>query len=154
MHVPDSLTVQVPAVLVTSDPEKRIKPAVSSLGLDDAFVGVVSAEDTYRGRPDPEPYLLAAQMMKRPHARCVVVGNSNQVQIPPPPPPQYTRLPQQTSCLASPVLLFFGDLQNRLAKASPSNRTCMASVHWNAARFSLSVLRARAELKYMVCCAF
>lgn len=56
-----------------------MKPALHALGLEKDFAAVVAAEDTYRGRPDPEPYLLAAQLMGRPPARCVVVGNSNQV---------------------------------------------------------------------------
>ena len=71
--------MQVPAALATSLPETRVKPALGTLGLEKAFAAVVAAEDTYRGRPDPEPYLLAAQMIGRPPARCVVVGNSNQV---------------------------------------------------------------------------
>jgi HAD superfamily hydrolase (TIGR01509 family) len=69
---------KVPAALATSVPEARVKPAIQALGLEGAFAGIVAAEDTYRGRPDPEPYLLAAQMLGRPPARCVVVGNSNQ----------------------------------------------------------------------------
>ena len=73
--------MKVPAALATSAPEARVKPALKALGLDASFVGVVAAEDTYRGRPDPEPYLLASQMLGRPPARCVVIGNSNQVYI-------------------------------------------------------------------------
>ena len=65
--------------MATSVPEARVKPAIEALGLEGAFAGIVAAEDTFRGRPDPEPYLLAAQMLGRPPARCVVVGNSNQV---------------------------------------------------------------------------
>lgn len=69
---------KVPAALATSFPEARVRPAIKALGLEGAFAGIVAAEDTYRGRPDPEPYLLAAQILGRPPARCVVVGNSNQ----------------------------------------------------------------------------
>ena len=72
-------STQVPAALATSSPEARIKPALHLLGLENAFARVVTAEDVYRGRPDPEPYLLAAQQLGRPPARCVVIGNSNQV---------------------------------------------------------------------------
>jgi beta-phosphoglucomutase-like phosphatase (HAD superfamily) len=45
--------------------------------LESMFEVVVSAEDVYRGRPDPEGYLYAAQRLDRPPFRCVVVGNSN-----------------------------------------------------------------------------
>jgi len=56
-----------------------MKPAVEATGLEHVFQTVVSGDDVYRGRPDPEAYLYAAQQLGRPSLRCVVIGNSNQV---------------------------------------------------------------------------
>ena len=56
-----------------------MKPALEATGLEHVFQSVVSGDDVYRGRPDPEAYLYAAQQLGRPSVRCVVIGNSNQV---------------------------------------------------------------------------
>ena len=65
--------------MVSSAPEYRLKPALEATGLEHVFQTVVSGDDVYRGRPDPEAYLYAAQQLGRPSIRCVVIGNSNQV---------------------------------------------------------------------------
>jgi HAD superfamily hydrolase (TIGR01509 family) len=78
-HLLDLLNAnEVPVAVACSAPEARVKPALEQLGLTPQLEAVVTAEDVYRGRPDPEAYLLAAQQLQRPPARCVVVGNSNQ----------------------------------------------------------------------------
>ena len=64
---------------MSSAPEYRLKPALEATGLQHVFQTVVSGDDVYRGRPDPEAYLYAAQQLGRPSIRCVVIGNSNQV---------------------------------------------------------------------------
>ena len=56
-----------------------MKPTLEATGLEHVFQTVVSGDDVYRGRPDPEAYLYAAQQLGRPSVRCVVIGNSNQV---------------------------------------------------------------------------
>ena len=73
------MCVQVPVAVACSAPEARVHPVLESTGLRPALEAVVTAEDVYRGRPDPESYLLAAQQLQRPPVRCVVIGNSNQV---------------------------------------------------------------------------
>ena len=70
---------QVPAGVVSAAPEARMKPGLEATGLEHVFQTVVSGDDVYRGRPDPEAYLYAAQQLGRPSVRCVVIGNSNQV---------------------------------------------------------------------------
>lgn len=70
---------QVPAGVISSAPEARMRGALASTGLEHTFQTVVTGDDVYRGRPDPEAYLFAAQQLGRPSVRCVVVGNSNQV---------------------------------------------------------------------------
>lgn len=67
----------VPVALVSGSPEGRVKEALELAGMATQFEVVVTAEDVYRGRPDPEAYFYAAQRIRRPPARCVVVGNSN-----------------------------------------------------------------------------
>ncbi|DBA99287.1 TPA: hypothetical protein ACH3X3_011897 [Trebouxia sp. C0006] len=69
---------QVPVAVACSAPEARVQPVLETTGLWPALEAVVTAEDVYRGRPDPEAYLLAAQKLQRPPVRCVVIGNSNQ----------------------------------------------------------------------------
>lgn len=68
----------VPVAIACSAPEARVRDTLDQLQLQDSFGAVVTADDVYRGRPDPEAYLLAAQQLGRPPARCVVIGNSNQ----------------------------------------------------------------------------
>lgn len=69
----------MPVAVACSAPEARVQPVLDTTGLAPALEAVVTAEDVYRGRPDPEAYLLAAQRLQRPPVRCVVIGNSNQV---------------------------------------------------------------------------
>lgn len=67
----------VPVAVASTAPEVRVKAALEEVGLTSTFGAVVSGEDVYRGRPDPEAYLYAAQLIGRPPLRCVVIGNSN-----------------------------------------------------------------------------
>ncbi len=73
----------MPAALATSAPEARVRAALQGGGLDALFSAVVTGDDVSRGRPDPEPYLLAAQQLGRPPVRCVLIGNSNQARTRP-----------------------------------------------------------------------
>lgn len=66
-----------PLALVSSAPEQRVLPALEQAGLTSRFDAIVTADDVYRGKPDPEGYLYAAQKMQRPPLRCVVIGSSN-----------------------------------------------------------------------------
>lgn len=71
-------SLETPCALVSSSPEKMVYKVLDGIpDLENMFDVVVSAEDVYRGRPDPEGYLYAAQRLDRPPFRCVVVGNSN-----------------------------------------------------------------------------
>ena len=38
--------------------------------------GLVTAEDVHRGKPDPEPYLRAADLLGRPASECVVLEDA------------------------------------------------------------------------------
>ena len=79
LHEEQLWRMQVPAGVVSPAPEARVRPALQATGLERTFQTVVTGDDVYRGRPDPEAYLFAAQQLGRPSVRCVVIGNSNQV---------------------------------------------------------------------------
>jgi HAD superfamily hydrolase (TIGR01509 family) len=66
-----------PVAIVSSAPERRVLPVLEASGLAPHFEVVVSGDDVYRGRRDPEGYLYAAQRIGRPPPRCVVLGSSN-----------------------------------------------------------------------------
>lgn len=70
--------MQSPLALVSSAPEVRVLPALEASGLLPRFDAVVTGDDVYRGSPDPEGFLYAAQKIARPPLRCVVIGSSNQ----------------------------------------------------------------------------
>jgi HAD superfamily hydrolase (TIGR01509 family) len=70
-------SLDTPRALVSSAPEKRVRKILELSGMDGLFDVIVSGEDVYRGKPDPEGYLYAAQQLDRPPFRCVLVGNNN-----------------------------------------------------------------------------
>lgn len=77
-HLLDLLSKHnVPVAIACSAPDARVRDTLQQLQLQDTFGAIITADDVYRGRPDPESYLLAAQQLGRPPARCVVIGNSN-----------------------------------------------------------------------------
>ena len=60
-------------------PESRRRAPAGSgtAAVDDDGAIILGADDVMRGRPDPEAYMVAATMMKRPPNRCIVFGNTN-----------------------------------------------------------------------------
>ena len=55
-------SLQAPLALVSSAPEARVMPALEAADLVPRFDAIVTADDVYRGKPDPEGYLYAAQV--------------------------------------------------------------------------------------------
>ena len=68
----------IPMVLVSTRPRKTLEAAIRTIGIEGCFSAIVAAEDVYRGKPDPEMFLYAAQLLKFIAERCIVFGNSNQ----------------------------------------------------------------------------
>jgi HAD superfamily hydrolase (TIGR01509 family) len=62
----------VPCALVTSADVINIAFVLGEIGLTDRFLIMVTAEDVRRGKPDPEPYLLAAVRVGVDPAYCLV----------------------------------------------------------------------------------
>ncbi|KAK1408285.1 hypothetical protein QVD17_39931 [Tagetes erecta] len=67
----------IPMGLVSTRPRNNIEEAIGSIGLNGVFNVVVTAEDVYRGKPDPEMFAYAAQLLQFIPERCIVFGNSN-----------------------------------------------------------------------------
>uniref|UniRef100_A0A0C9SAL1 TSA: Wollemia nobilis Ref_Wollemi_Transcript_2530_2271 transcribed RNA sequence n=1 Tax=Wollemia nobilis TaxID=56998 RepID=A0A0C9SAL1_9CONI len=67
----------IPMALASTRPRKYLEAAVETVGMQGFFNVVVAAEDVYRGKPDPEMFMYAAQLLSFITERCIVFGNSN-----------------------------------------------------------------------------
>lgn len=68
---------KIPMALVSTRPRKAIENAIDSIGIGEVFNVIVASEDVYRGKPDPEMFIYAAQLLQYIPERCIVFGNSN-----------------------------------------------------------------------------
>ena len=64
----------LPYALVTSSQRRFVDAVLARTGL--RFPVVVCGSDVTRGKPDPEPYLLAARRLGVPPARCLALEDS------------------------------------------------------------------------------
>ena len=55
----------------------NIETALHLLGLEKYFHAVLTAEDVTRGKPHPEPFLLAAQRLGAEPSRCIVFEDAH-----------------------------------------------------------------------------
>jgi HAD superfamily hydrolase (TIGR01509 family) len=62
--------------LVTGALHSEVELILEQLGLADTFAAIVAAGDTERGKPFPDPFLLAAERLHRPPRECVVIEDS------------------------------------------------------------------------------
>ncbi|KAF5460670.1 hypothetical protein F2P56_020523 [Juglans regia] len=69
---------KIPMALVSTRPRKTLETAIGTIGIEGYFNVIVAAEDVHRGKPDPEMYMYAAQLLQFIPERCIVFGNSNQ----------------------------------------------------------------------------
>lgn len=60
----------------SSAPRANLDLILALTGTAELFEAVVSAEDTQRGKPDPQVFLLAAARLGVPPARCVVLEDA------------------------------------------------------------------------------
>lgn len=72
------MTYKIPMALVSTRPRKSLENAIGAIGMEGVFSVVVAAEDVHRGKPDPEMFIYAAQLLNFIPERCIVIGNSNQ----------------------------------------------------------------------------
>lgn len=61
-----------PQALASSAPRANLEMILDLTGTREFFAAVVSAEDTQRGKPDPQVFQLAAGRLGLPAPRCVV----------------------------------------------------------------------------------
>ncbi|XP_023553275.1 5-amino-6-(5-phospho-D-ribitylamino)uracil phosphatase, chloroplastic-like [Cucurbita pepo subsp. pepo] len=69
---------KIPMALVSTRPREALESAMGTIGIDGDFNVVIAAEDVHRGKPDPEMFVYAAQLLNFIPERCIVFGNSNQ----------------------------------------------------------------------------
>ncbi|KAL9667319.1 hypothetical protein QQ045_001670 [Rhodiola kirilowii] len=69
---------KIPMALVSTRPRKILENAIVDIGIEGCFTAIVTAEDVHRGKPDPEMFIYAAQLLQFAPERCIVFGNSNQ----------------------------------------------------------------------------
>lgn len=62
--------------VASSAPAENVAVILGALPLRDYFGAVVTAEDVARGKPDPAPFLTAAQRLGVAPGRCVVVEDA------------------------------------------------------------------------------
>lgn len=67
---------EIPIAVASTRPREVLEEAIRSTGVGSSLNVVVSAEDVHRGKPDPEMFLYAAQLLERIPERCIVFGNS------------------------------------------------------------------------------
>lgn len=65
-----------PVGIVSSATRGEIEPVLAAAGLAGLFAAVVTAEDVTRGKPDPEPYELAARLLAVPAAEVLALEDS------------------------------------------------------------------------------
>lgn len=66
----------LPQAVVSSAPPENLAVVLEAIGAAPFFQALVSGSDVTRGKPDPEPFLLAARRLGVPPARCIVVEDA------------------------------------------------------------------------------
>ena len=66
----------VPLSVASGGHRELVEATLDVLGICDLFQAIVCAEDYKRGKPHPEPFLLAAKLMSVPPEDCVVFEDS------------------------------------------------------------------------------
>lgn len=67
---------QVPMAIGSSGPRKNVEIALNIIGFQKAFGAIVTGDDVRKGKPDPEIFLKAAELLKvQPH-NCIVIEDA------------------------------------------------------------------------------
>ncbi len=62
--------------IASAAPRLNVEAILAALAIEPFFDAITSAEDVQRGKPDPQVFLLAAERVAVPPARCVVVEDA------------------------------------------------------------------------------
>ena len=65
-----------PLAVASGGMRVMVEETLERLGIRELFDTIVAAEDVARGKPDPEPFLLAAERLGVPPGQCVVYEDS------------------------------------------------------------------------------
>lgn len=65
-----------PVAIASSSHRRVIEAAIDALGLHDVFGAIVSSDDVPSGKPAPDVYLRAAEILGVAASRCVIVEDS------------------------------------------------------------------------------
>lgn len=63
--------------LGSSGPPENVELAVRKLGIRECLGAIVTGRDVRKGKPDPEVFLIAAERLGAPPARCIVVEDAS-----------------------------------------------------------------------------
>jgi beta-phosphoglucomutase family hydrolase len=66
----------VKQAVVSSAPRQNVETILEALALAAAFDALVTEQDVQRGKPDPQGYLLAAERLDVPPAKCIVIEDA------------------------------------------------------------------------------
>ncbi|MFV0321367.1 MAG: HAD family hydrolase [Alphaproteobacteria bacterium] len=66
----------IPMFVVTNGEQKAADVALSKTEIIHYFKGVITAAQVTKAKPDPQPYLLAAQNLNIPIEQCLIVEDS------------------------------------------------------------------------------
>ena len=76
MEIVKSMHGTVPLSVASGGHRELVEATLDVFGIRDLFQAIVCAEDYERGKPHPEPFLLAAKLMSVPPEDCVVFEDS------------------------------------------------------------------------------
>ena len=68
----------MPLALATGATGSEADHALRALGIRDRFIALVAAEDYRRGKPDPEPYRMAADRLGVPARACLAIEDTRE----------------------------------------------------------------------------
>jgi beta-phosphoglucomutase-like phosphatase (HAD superfamily) len=66
----------LPRAIVTSSSHKTVEAYLGSTGILPRFNAVIACGDYGRGKPHPDPFLRAAEVLAKDPARCLVLEDS------------------------------------------------------------------------------
>lgn len=76
LEIVKSMNGTVPLSVASGGHRELVEATLDVLGIRDLFQAIVCAEDYERGKPHPDPFLLAAKLMTVPPQDCVVFEDS------------------------------------------------------------------------------
>lgn len=68
----DRMRGKLPMAVVSGSPHASVEKTLTYLGLRDRFQTIVGGDDSPRGKPNPDPFLLAAERLGVAPADCLV----------------------------------------------------------------------------------